>query len=138
MNRSTNLAKINKKASKLYHQSEEFGWNVPKVMQKRISMISQQNPLDNAKEMREIEKMFMEKPWAFLESWQQMMLQSLITQQNFNQSMFDNWLKFSIGQPIAMERVMLQLSDDTLKIFEKAMQPIYSTVNANAKRLKNV
>lgn len=126
---------LEQRAKRVYAASEEMSINVPQVMQKRISMIAQQNPLNNHKEVKEIERMFSEKPIAFLESWQQMALQSLLAQQHIGQLMFVNWWKMAWGQPVLFDQIFYQVNAETLKILEKGLQPISRRVNANVKRL---
>lgn len=94
---------INQKVEKMCQQSEDFSVRVPQVMQRRIYMIAKQNPLNNAKEMKEMERMVTEKPIAFFESWTQMAWQALVAQQNIGQLMFSNCMKLSLGQPISLE-----------------------------------
>ena len=53
---------INQKVEKMCQQSGDFSVHVPQVMQRRIYMIAKQNPLNNAKEMKEMERMVTEKP----------------------------------------------------------------------------
>ena len=126
---------INQQVGKMYQQSEDFSIRVPQVMQRRIYMIAKQNPLNNAKEMQEMERMVTEKPIAFFESWQQMAWQSLVAQQNICQLMFSNCMKLTLGQPISVEKFFYSVNQEALHVLEKGMQPIYSRVAANAKRL---
>ena len=98
-------------------------------------MIAKQNPLNNAKEMKEMERMVTEKPIAFFESWTQMAWQALVAQQNIGQLMFSNCMKLSLGQPISLENFFYAVNQEALHVLEKGMHPIYSRVAANAKRL---
>lgn len=123
------------RAKRVSDTSEEMSVNVPKVVQKRLSMIAQQNPLNNHEEIKEIERMFSEKPIAFMESWQQMALQSLFAQQHIGQLMLVNWWKLAWGQPVLFDQIFYQVNAETLKILEKGLQPISRRVNANVKRL---
>lgn len=126
---------LNKKVEKIYRQSEDFSIRVPEVMQRRIYMIARQNPLNNAKELKEMERMVIEKPIAFFESWSQMAWQSLLAQQNISQLMLSNCLKLSLGQPISLQNFFYSVNQEALHVLEKGMHPIYSRVAANAKRL---
>lgn len=126
---------LNQKVEKIYQQSEDFSFRVPEVMQRRIYMFAKQNPLDNAKEIKEMERMVIEKPIAFFESWSQMAWQTLKAQQNISQLMFSNCLKLSLGQPISLERFFYSVNQEALQVLEKGMHPIYRRVAANAKRL---
>ena len=126
---------INQKVEKMCQQSEDFSVRVPQVMQRRIYMMARQNPLHNAKEMKEMERMVTEKPIAFFESWTQMAWQALVAQQNIGQLMFSNCMKLSLGQPISLENFFYSVNQEALHVLEKGMHPIYSRVAANAKRL---
>lgn len=126
---------INQKVEKMCQQSEDFSVRVPQVMQRRIYMMARQNPLHNAKEMKEMERMVTEKPIAFFESWTQMAWQALVAQQNIGQLMFSNYMKLSVGQPISLENFFYTVNQEALHVLEKGMHPIYSRVAANAKRL---
>lgn len=126
---------INQKVEKMCQQSEDFSVRVPQVMQRRIYMMARQNPLHNAKEMKEMERMVTEKPIAFFESWTQMAWQALVAQQNIGQLMFSNCMKLSVGQPISLENFFYTVNQEALHVLEKGMHPIYSRVAANAKRL---
>ena len=129
------LTKLQRNMSKFYRQSEDVGMKAPQVMHKRLSMLAQQNPFSNHKEVREIEQMVNEKAMAFVESWQDMGMQTLIAQQHINELLFDNWLKALFGKPIAYDQLFYQINLETLKILEKGMSPIHRRVVANAKRL---
>lgn len=126
---------LNKKVENIYQQSEDFSMHVPQIMQRRIYMIAKQNPLNNAKERKEMERMVTEKPIAFFESWSQMAWQTMIAQQNISQLMFSNCLKLSLGQPISLQNFFYSVNQEALHVLEKGMYPIYSRVAANAKRL---
>lgn len=126
---------INQKVEKMCQQSEDFSVRVPQVMQRRIYMMARQNPLHNAKEMKEMERMVTEKPIAFFESWTQMAWQALVAQQNIGQLMFSNYMKLSVGQPISLQNFFYTVNQEALHVLEKGMHPIYSRVAANAKRL---
>ena len=126
---------INQKVEKMWQQSEDFSVRVPQVMQRRIYMMARQNPLNNAKEMKEMERMVTEKPIAFFESWTQMAWQALVAQQNIGQLMFSNCMKLSLGQPISLQNFFYAVNQEALHVLEKGMHPIYSRVAANAKRL---
>lgn len=131
----SDLSKLHRDVTRIYRQSEDMGYSAPQVMHKRLFMLANQKPFDNAKEMGEIERMVGEKTLAFFESWQNMGLQTWIAQQNIGQLMFDNWLKLSFGKPIAYDQIFYQINFETLKILEKGMYPIHRRVLANAKRL---
>ena len=126
---------VHNRAQKLYHQSEELSFNAANVISKRLNLIAQQNPLNNAKELKEIETMVNEKPVAFLQAWQQMGVQTLFAQQHLFSSWVDNWLGMLMGQPKAYEALFYQLNHESLKIWEKGLQPIHRRVNSNVKRL---
>ena len=132
----TTFQHLSKKVEKFCQQSEDFSMRVPQVVQKRLSLIAQQNPLNNAKEIKEVERMVIEKPIAFFESWQQMTLQSWVAQQNISSLFLSNWLKWSLGQPVSVEHFFYQTNQEALQILEKGLQPIYSRVAANARRLR--
>lgn len=126
---------VENSAKRLYQTSEQLSINASKVIEKRIAMIARQNPFNNGKEMQEMERMVTEKHVAFFESWQNMMVQSWLAQQHLGQLVLSNWLKLASGQPISLENMFYHVNHETLKIFDKGMQPITHRVSANVRRL---
>lgn len=126
---------VEQSAKRIYDKSEQLSINVPKVIERRIAMIATQNPLNNAKEMQEMERMVTEKQMAFLESWQSMMTQSVLAQQHIGQMLFTNWVKMAFCQPVSFEHLFYQINNETLKILEQGMKPITRRVTANVERL---
>lgn len=127
--------KVTKRAQRIYDQSGELCQAVPDVITKRVTMIALQNPLDNQAEMREMERMVSEKQNAFMQSWQDMMTQSLLSQQRIATTMMDNFWRMATFQPVKLDFLMYQISNETLKVIEKGLRPIYSTATANSRRL---
>lgn len=132
----SDLHHLRRNMSKIYRQSEDVSWQSPHIMQKRITMLMQQNAFNDSKTLHEAEQMVSEKAMAFVESWQNMGWQTLIAQQHIGNLLFDNWLKIAFGKPIAVDQFFYQVNLETLKILEKGMYPIHRRVVANAKRLK--
>ena len=126
---------VEQSAKRIYDKSEQLSINVPKVIERRIAMIATQNPLNNAKEMQEMERMVTEKQMAFLESWQSMMTQSVLAQQHIGQMLFTNWVKMAFCQPVSFEHLFYQINNDTLKISALGMKPISRGLTANVQRL---
>ena len=112
---------VEQSAKRIYDKSEQLSINVPKVIERRIAMIATQNPLNNAKEMQEMERMVTEKQMAFLESWQSMMTQSVLAQQHIGQMLFTNWVKMAFCQPVSFEHLFYQINNETLKILEQVL-----------------
>lgn len=132
----SSIAKINQRATRIYDKSNELSVAVPDVINKRITMIATQNPMNNHKEMREMETMVSEKQMAFMQSWQDMCTQTLLSQQRIASTMMDNFWKMSTLQPVNINTLIYQIGNETLKVIEKGMHPIYATATANARRLK--
>lgn len=128
--------KVTQRAQRIYNQSSELSTAVPDVIGKRLTMIAQQNPLNNQAEMREMERMVSEKQTAFMQSWQNMATQSLIAQQRIGMTMFNNFCKMMTLQPVHLDSFMYQVGNETLKVIEKGMSPIHATATANSRRLK--
>ncbi len=131
----SHLTKLQRNMTKLYQQSEDVGIHAPQVIHKRLTMFAQQNPLNNQQEVHEMERMVHEKAMAFVESWQDMGIQSLVAQYHIHELLFDNWVKVLFGKPIALDQLFYQINLETLKVVEKGMLPIHRRVVANAKRL---
>lgn len=132
----TAYQRIQQGAAQICQQSGELGQQVPEVMHKRLSLMATQDPIHHAKTRKEIERMVVEKPVAFFESWQAMLTQSLIAQQNVSKLMMDSWVAMAMGRPIMLDQLYYQVNYETLKVFEKGISPIHRRVMANAKRLK--
>lgn len=131
----SSIAKINQRATRIFDKSSELSLAVPDVINKRLTMIAMQNPLNNHKEMREMEQMVTEKQTAFMQSWQDMCTQSLISQQRIASTIMNNFWKMSTLQPVNPTTLMFQISNETLKVIEKGMHPIHATATANSRRL---
>lgn len=131
----SSIAKINQRASRIFDKSSELSFATPDVITKRLTMFAMQNPLNNHKELREMEQMVTEKHTAFIQSWQDMFTQSLISQQRIASTMMDNFWKITTCQPVNFNTLIFQISNETLKVIEKGLHPIYTTATANARRL---
>lgn len=126
-----------KPIQQIYHKSEELSKAVPNVIYQRLNMFVWQNILDNQQELAEMERMVMEKPFAFWASWQKMWIQSYVAQQNISTMMTDGLFKMLTWQPVYVEDVWQKIQQETLKVIEKGIDPIHETAIANAKRLKD-
>lgn len=131
----SSFAKINQRATRIFDKSNELSVAAPDVINKRLTMFALQNPLNNRKELREMEQMVAEKQAAFMQSWQDMCTQSLISQQRIASTMMDNFWKMSTCQPINFNMLAYQIGNETLKVIEKGMHPIHATATANSRRL---
>lgn len=131
----SSIAKINQRANRIFDKSSELSFATPNVINKRLTMFAMQNPLNNHKELREMEQMVTEKQSAFMQSWQNMFTQTLISQQRIASTMMDNFWKITTCQPVNFNTLVFQISNETLKVIEKGIHPIYLTATANARRL---
>lgn len=131
----SSVAKINQRANRIFTKSSELSLAAPDVINKRLTMFAMQNPMNNRTEMQEMELMVSEKQLAFMQSWQDMAMQTMISQQRLANTMMNNFFRLCSGKPIAVDTFMYQLGNETLKVIEKGMHPIHATATANSKRL---
>lgn len=131
----SSASKVSQRAQRIYDQSGELSYAASDVINKRVSMIAHQNPLNNKNEMNEIERMVSEKQTAFMQSWQDMMTQGMLSQQRIANTMMNNFWRMATFQPVKLDFLMYQISNETLKVIEKGLHPIYTTATANSRRL---
>lgn len=128
-------AVVRRRANNILTKSEELSFAVPKVIHKRLSMIAQQNPLNNHTEWQEIERMITEKPIAFMEAWQSIATQTLIAHQKISTTLMDSFWQMLCFKSMNMDNFFYQFGDETLKVIEQGINPIHATATANAQRL---
>lgn len=130
-----------RKSFRMSKQATELMLVVPQVMAHRLSRMNSARP--SARDRREFQLMSSEKFAAFGESWSQMALQMLKSNQRMAQAWALAWSSpLRITSRAAARRSFLstaaQMQGATLQVMASGLGPVHRRATANAKRLGRV
>ena len=116
-------------------KTAELALAAPQVMARRMLRITTVGPMATRHDRSEFVRMHAEKPAAFFESWNAMLLHALRANQALTASIMRALLTASVSSPASAIAAASRLHRQSLRIAEKGLQPVHRRVLANARRL---
>lgn len=121
-------------AASLARQTAEVAMAAPQVIAHRMTRMALAGPELSERDRKEFSLMGMEKAAAFTQSWQAMMLSSMMSAQKMAMQMWVScwmpWLGGARGGNVSR-----QMQNATMTMLGKGIAPIHAKATANARRL---
>ncbi len=132
--------KTSRSAARIGRQATELMLATPLVVAHRLGRMQAAGSRPSARDQREFQLMGSEKLAAFGESWNQMALQMLKSNQQLTRAWMSAWLR-PAGLPTrattirSLARAAAQMQGSAWRVIGSGLAPVHRRATANAKRL---